>query len=221
MVTMLSTCTWPIRWDFKHINIHFLPRLWHKYFTKWLVNSYGHSCPQGSSKENPARNYWPLSLTCLCCKVMEHIVLTNLNKHLSKHYILSHLQHGFCSNLSCETQLILTFHDWANTLNQRGQVDALLLDFSKAFNKVSHTKLLHKLAHCGINGKMLAWSVTFLHDRTQFVVINGTHSTTTPVTSGVPPGSILGQTLFLLFINDITQFTIMSFHWWHCALQDH
>ena len=159
-----------------------------------------------SSKENPA-NYRPVSLTCLCCKVMEHIVLNNLNKHLSEKYLLSPLQHGFQANLSCETQLVLTFHDWANTLNQHGQVDALLLDFSKAFYKVSHTKLQHKLAHCSINGKTLAWIAAFFHNRTQFVVVSGTHSTTTPVPSGVPQGSVLGPTLFLLFIIDITQVT--------------
>ena len=118
---------------------------------------------------------------------MEHIVLSNLNKHLSDNNILSLLQHGFHPNLSCETQLVLAFHDWANTLNQHGQVDALVLDFSKAFlDKVSHNKIPHKLAHCGINGKTLAWIAAFLHNRTQYVVVNGTHSTTTPVTSGIP-----------------------------------
>ena len=104
---------------------------------------------------------------------------------------MSHLQPGFR----------------ANTLNQHCEVDALLLDFSKAFDKVSHTKLLHKLAHCGINGKTLAWIAAFLLNRTQFVVVNVTHSTTTPVTSCVPQGSVLGPTRFLLFINDITQVT--------------
>ena len=94
-----------------------------------------------------------------------------------------------------------------NTLNQHGQVDALLLDFSKAFDKVPLSKLLHKLALCGINGKALAWIAAFLHNRTQFVVVNGSHSTTTPVTSCVLQGSALGPTLFLLFINDITQVT--------------
>ena len=159
-----------------------------------------------SSKENPA-NYRPISLTCLCCKAMEHTVVSKLNKHLSDNNILSHLQHGFRANLSCETQLVLTFHDWANTLNQHGQVDALLLDFSKAFHKVSHIKLQHKLAHSGINGKTLAWITAFLHNRTQFVVVNGTHSATTPVTTVFPQGSVLGPTLFLLFINNITQVT--------------
>ena len=126
--------------------------------------------------------------------------------------------------------LLLTFHDWANTLNQHGQVDAPPLDFLKAFDKVSHTKLLHKLAHCRINGKTLAWIATFLHNRTQYVVVNGTHSTTTPVTSGVSQGSILGPTPFLLFVNDITQVTNSqlrlfaddtALHWTINSLHDH
>ena len=104
--------------------------------------------------------------------------------------------------MSYETQLVLTFPDWANTLNQHGQVN-----FSKASDKVSHTKALHKLAHCGINGKTLAWIATYLQNRAQFVVIDGTRSTTTPVTSGVLQGSVLGPTLFLFVINDITQVT--------------
>ena len=126
--------------------------------------------------------------------------------------------------------LLLTFHDWANTLNQHGQVDAPPLDFLKAFDKVSHTKLLHKLAHCGINGKTLVWIAAFLLNRTQFVVLNGTHSTTTPVTSCVPQGSVLGPTRFLLFINDITQVTNSqlrlfaddtALHWTINSLHDH
>ena len=68
--------TWPIRWDFKHVDIHFPARLWYRHLTKLLVNSYG-SFPV-HKKENPAYDR-PISLTFLCCKVMEHIEFSNLN----------------------------------------------------------------------------------------------------------------------------------------------
>lgn len=90
-----------------------------------------------------------------------------------------------------------------SVINQTNQSDVLFLDFSKAFDKVSHCKLLYKLSHYGIRGKTNAWISGFLLDRSQYVSVNGKHSETSPVLSGVPQGSVLGPALFLLYYNDI------------------
>ena len=104
-----------------------------------------------SLKSDPA-NYRPISLTCILCKAMEHIILSNMSKHLHKHNILLHFQHGFQSGLSCESQLIETVHDWITAMDNKSQIDAILLDFAKAFDKVPHKRLLSKLGFYGITG---------------------------------------------------------------------
>ena len=86
---------------------------------------------------------------------MEHILYSNIMKHLDTHNILSDRQHGFRSKRSCETQLIETIEDLAKSMNDKQRCDMAILDFSKAFDTVSHSKLLHKLDFYGIRGSNL------------------------------------------------------------------
>ena len=77
------------------------------------------------------------------------------------------------------------------------------MDFSKAFDKVSHCPLVHKLDHYGIRGKTNTWIQNFLSDRSQAVVVDGEKSSYIDVDSGLPQGSVLGPSLLLFYINDI------------------
>jgi len=89
--------------------------------------------------------------------VLEHIISSTIRAHLDQHHILNEFQHGFRKHHSCETQLLATLEDLASSIDQKQQVDCLILDFSKAFDVVAHKRLLYKLGWYGINGTTHSW----------------------------------------------------------------
>ena len=154
-----------------------------------------------------------MSLTSLCCKLQEHILVSNVLSHLNEHDILTNCQHGFRARRSCETQLIGLYHDLAQSLDKKKQTDLAILDFSKAFDRVPHQRLLKKLRHYGIQGNTHKWIESCLSGRTQQVIIEGESSYNAPVVSGIPQGTVSGTPqgtvldplLFLIFINDLPE----------------
>lgn len=154
-----------------------------------------------SGERGDIKNYRPVVIQSCLAKIFESIVLDLLSFSYKSTIVAE--QHGFFPGRSTVTNLTVFQNQIIRSFAVNKQVDAVYLDFAKAFDRISHVHLIRKLEAFGIKGNLLQWFVSYLADRHLIVRFGGTLSDSFPALSGVPQGSLLGPALFSLFINDI------------------
>ena len=160
-------------------------------------------------ERSTTKNYFPFSLLSLVSKVFEKLVNNRIVDHLENCGLFSDFQYDFRSSRSTADLLTVVSSRIARAFNRSGAIRAVALDI-KSFDRVWHAGLLHKLESYGISGQVFDRISSFLINRQLRVVVDGKSSQEYPVNPGVPQGSIIGPTLFLLYINDLPDVVICN-----------
>ena len=152
-----------------------------------------------------AANYRPISLTSHLMKVWERVMRASMVNYLEHYGKLDPRQHGSRAGRSTLSQLLIHQDEILKSLEEGANIDAVYLDFAKAYDKVDQGILIHKMKSLGISGKIGRWTHNFLQGRKQQVLLRGKKSDNTELKSGVPQGSVLGPLMFLIYIGDISE----------------